>query len=160
AFGYILDGKKIEAETTRNGPAISARMGPARARRSTAAVSRPAESLLMNQPPAAEAPVAAKPRSSQAVSPDAVANAEGRLQELLRHLVSSGSSDLHMRVGLPPTYRTHGEMERHGDTPLSREDIESMLMSIMPDRNKAEYAETNDTDFAYEIIDVARFRAN
>lgn len=65
-----------------------------------------------------------------------------------------------MRVGLPPTYRQHGEMERHGDTPLTREDIESMLMSIMPDRNKAEFAETNDTDFAYEMVDIARFRVN
>jgi twitching motility protein PilT len=30
----------------------------------------------------------------------------------------------------------------------------------MPDRNKKEFAETNDTDFAYEILDLARFRAN
>jgi twitching motility protein PilT len=65
-----------------------------------------------------------------------------------------------MRTGLPPTYRTHGELEHHGDTPLSREDIESMILSIMPDRNKAEYAESNDTDFAYEMVGVARFRAN
>jgi twitching motility protein PilT len=159
AFGSILNGNRIEAETTRNGPAISARMGPAQARRSTAAVSRPAEALTMNQP--AEAPAAApRARVSQAVSLDAVAKNEERLQGLLRHLVESGASDLHMRVDLPPTYRLHGEMERHGDTVLTREDIESMLMSIMPERNKAEYAETNDTDFAYEMVDVARFRAN
>jgi twitching motility protein PilT len=35
-----------------------------------------------------------------------------------------------------------------------------MIMSIMPDRNKAEYAESNDTDFAYEMVGLARFRAN
>src|SRR3989338_6832517 len=35
-----------------------------------------------------------------------------------------------------------------------------MILSIMPDRNKAEYAETNDTDFAYEMVGLARFRAN
>lgn len=159
AFGYILDDKRVDAETTRNGPAISARLGPAKARRSTAAVSRPAEALLMSQP--ADAPAAAPRRPSQtAASIEAVTKAEERLQELLRHLVTSGSSDLHMRVALPPTYRLHGEMERHGETPLTREDIESMLMSVMPERNKAEYAETNDTDFAYEMVDVARFRVN
>src|SRR4029077_10503842 len=54
----------------------------------------------------------------------------------------------------------HGELEHHGEVPLSREDIEAMILSIMPDRNKAEYAETNDTDFAYEMVGLARFRAN
>jgi twitching motility protein PilT len=80
---------------------------------------------------------------------------------LLRHLVESDSSDLHMRVGLPPFFRTHGELMAKDDAePLSREDIEEMLLAIMPDRNKQEFADTNDTDFAYEILDVARFRAN
>jgi twitching motility protein PilT len=35
-----------------------------------------------------------------------------------------------------------------------------MVLAIMPDRNKQEYTDTNDTDFAYEMIDVARFRVN
>jgi twitching motility protein PilT len=162
AFGYVMDGKKVEVGTAHSGSSISAVIGPARARRSTAAVSIPAEALLMNAPPPPPPPPAATPlrRSGPVQSVDAVAKAEERLQELLKYLVSSSSSDLHMRVGLPPTYRTHGELEQHGDTPLSREDIESMLLSIMPDRNKAEYAETNDTDFAYEMVGLARFRAN
>ena len=112
----------------------------------------------MNVPPAAAAP--APSRQSAALAAEAVSKAEERLQELLRYLVESSSSDLHMRTGLPPTYRTHGELEHHGETPLSREDIEAMILSIMPDRNKAEYAETNDTDFAYEMVGLARFRAN
>src|SRR6185503_7244561 len=161
AFGYILDGKRVDAETTRVSAdgSIHARIGPARARRSTAAVSRPAEALTMSPPPAAPA-APARRVSAAHQSIEVASQAEERLQGLLRHLVTSGSSDLHMRVALPPTYRQHGEMERHGDVPLNREDIESMLMSIMPDRNKAEYAETNDTDFAYEMVDVARFRVN
>lgn len=47
-----------------------------------------------------------------------------------------------------------------GHNPLIPQDIESMLYAIMPDRNRREYEETNDTDFAYEIVDLARFRAN
>src|SRR5687767_14186531 len=35
-----------------------------------------------------------------------------------------------------------------------------MIRSIMPERNRREYAETNDTDYAYELAGVARFRAN
>jgi twitching motility protein PilT len=164
AFGYKLNSDKVEVGTARSGPSVSVVIGPARARRSTAAVSIPAEALLMNAPPpaaaAAGAPTAAPRKSQGAASMVAVRQAEERLQELLKYLVESKSSDLHMRTGLPATYRTHGELEQHGETPLSREDIESMIMSIMPDRNKAEYAESNDTDFAYEMVGLARFRAN
>ncbi|MCH7874228.1 MAG: type IV pilus twitching motility protein PilT [Gemmatimonadetes bacterium] len=92
---------------------------------------------------------------------DAAARAEAEIQELLRYLVKSDSSDLHLRVGLPPTYRTHGTLShKEGEEPLTRERIDELILSIMPERNKQEFAETNDTDFAYEMIDLARFRAN
>ncbi len=35
-----------------------------------------------------------------------------------------------------------------------------MILSVMPERNRREYAETNDTDYAYELPGVARFRCN
>src|SRR3712207_7002687 len=35
-----------------------------------------------------------------------------------------------------------------------------MLLSIMPDRNRQEFAVSNDTDFAHEIEGCARFRSN
>jgi twitching motility protein PilT len=35
-----------------------------------------------------------------------------------------------------------------------------MLLSIMPDRNRREFEELNDTDLAYELEGVARFRVN
>src|SRR6059058_4305034 len=38
--------------------------------------------------------------------------AERALGELLKALVQSASSDLHLRVGEPPVFRTHGEMKR------------------------------------------------
>jgi twitching motility protein PilT len=159
AFGYIMGDKRIDAEVDRSGGSIVATLQPAKPRRSTASVAVPAEALLMEKP-APETPV----RVSMAHNrPDmeAVHKAEERLQELLRHLVTSGSSDLHLRVELPPCYRIHGELERlEGAAPLTREDIESMILSIMPDRNKTEYAETNDTDYAYEMLGLARFRAN
>src|SRR2546427_6092435 len=34
------------------------------------------------------------------------------LGELLKALVQSNSSDLHLRVGEPPVFRTHGEIDR------------------------------------------------
>lgn len=83
------------------------------------------------------------------------------MEVLLRKLVERGGSDLHLRIGEPPVIRHHGEMIRlDGEDILTNERVEAMLRCIMPDRNKAEFAECNDTDFAYEIPGIARFRAN
>jgi twitching motility protein PilT len=80
---------------------------------------------------------------------------------LLRMLVEHGSSDLHLRVGEPPILRSSGEMQRvEGQSKLDPTALEVLLSSIMPERNAREFAETNDTDFAYEIPGLARFRAN
>jgi twitching motility protein PilT len=86
--------------------------------------------------------------------------AEQRLGELLKRLVQTSSSDLHLRVGEPPFFRTHGEMERQSGQPLTPEALDLLVMSIMPERNRAEWKETGDTDFAYEIAGLARFRVN
>jgi twitching motility protein PilT len=86
--------------------------------------------------------------------------AERALGELLKALVQSASSDLHLRVGEPPVFRTHGEMKRQNATPLSSDQLELMLLSVMPDRNRGEWKETGDTDFAYELRGLARFRVN
>src|SRR5256885_5017786 len=87
-------------------------------------------------------------------------SAEQNLGRLLRALVQSGSSDLHLRVGEPPMFRTHGEIQRQNGTGLSVNDLELLVLSIMPERNRGEWKETGDTDFAYEIGGVARFRGD
>ncbi len=86
--------------------------------------------------------------------------AEQKLGKLLRALVSSASSDLHLRVGEPPLFRTHGEIRRQAGPALSVNDLEMLVLSIMPERNRGEWKETGDCDFAYEIAGVARFRVN
>jgi twitching motility protein PilT len=86
--------------------------------------------------------------------------AERALGELLKALVQSASSDLHLRVGEPPVFRTHGEMKRQGTPPLTTDQLEVMLLAVMPERNRGEWKETGDSDFAYEIAGLARFRVN
>ncbi|HJR65007.1 MAG TPA: ATPase, T2SS/T4P/T4SS family, partial [Gemmatimonadaceae bacterium] len=97
-----------------------------------------------------------------AIVNDAAAEAARvEIDALLRQLVEKSGSDLHLRVGEPPIIRMHGEMTRiEGVQPLTNDRLESMLLAIMPDRNRREYTELNDTDFAYEITGLARFRCN
>ncbi len=83
------------------------------------------------------------------------------IEVLLKQLVERGASDLHLRVGEPPILRLHGEMQRIDGFPEMENDRLALLLnSIMPDRNKREFRDTNDTDFAHEISGVARFRCN
>jgi twitching motility protein PilT len=83
------------------------------------------------------------------------------MEVLLKQLVERGASDLHLRVGEPPILRLHGEMERiDGLSTMEDAQLAMLLHSIMPDRNKREYRDSNDTDFAHEIEGVARFRCN
>src|SRR5688500_1019341 len=82
------------------------------------------------------------------------------LDKLLTEMVQKGASDLHLRVTEPPILRHHGEMERQEGERLSDDQLFNMIRSIMPERNRREWDETNDTDYAYELAGVARFRAN
>jgi twitching motility protein PilT len=83
------------------------------------------------------------------------------IDELLRHQVTTGSSDLHLRSTSRPLLRTSGEitaLEDRGELPADT--LADMLHAIMPDRNRREFAELNDTDFAYELAGFGRFRVN
>jgi len=155
AFGYIMDGKRIDVEILHMGDEVEVSVAPARPRRSSAAISMPMEARSQ-----AEAPAGA-PRAPARQDAESQSAAEERIQEMLRKLVSSKSSDLHLRVGEPPIIRQSGEMKRlEGYEPLTVDEMTALVHSIMPERNKKEFADTNDTDFAYEILDLARFRAN
>jgi twitching motility protein PilT len=117
--------------------------------------------------PLIETPVATPgaPRTATVTLPAEFADdqfhaAETRLGDLLRTLVRSQSSDLHLRVGEPPVFRTDGEIVRQEGDGLSAEDLALLLLSIMPERNRGEWNETGDSDFAYEIPSLARFRVN
>jgi twitching motility protein PilT len=83
------------------------------------------------------------------------------MNDLLTQLVHRGASDLHLRCGEPPLIRMDGEMIRLDAYPqLDNGSMELMIRSIMSGRNRQEYADKNDVDFAYEIDGVARFRCN
>ncbi len=87
--------------------------------------------------------------------------AQAALEKLLRIQVSRGAADLHLRVGEPPIFRLGGDVMRlEGEHPLQPDQVDAMLKSIMPDKNKKEFAERWDTDFAHEIEGLSRFRVN
>ncbi len=101
----------------------------------------------------------ASPSASSQISQSS-AELRSAMDTLFRLLVQSGASDLHLRTGEPPMLRLHGELARQDHPSLSAERLESMLLSIMTPKEIGEFREGGDTDWAYEIEGVARFRCN
>ncbi|MEO8029450.1 MAG: type IV pilus twitching motility protein PilT [Gemmatimonadota bacterium] len=108
---------------------------------------------------AAAAPTIRPSAAAAAPGPD-MATARARMDALLRHTAESGASDLHLRSTDRPLLRNDGEMLRLKEEVLAPAEIDAMLRSIMSPRDAAEFSETGDVDWAYEIPDVARFRCN
>src|SRR6266513_1845424 len=174
---HIDTGTETEFEYVADRGMVRVRIVPEMGRL-TAAVSpkgrpAPAEAVATAPPappPAAQrAPSVAAAPERAAVAPSELATdftpaqyqaAERTLGDLLRALVQSKSSDLHLRVGEPPLFRTHVELARQSGGPLTIEQLELMLLAIMPGRNRAEWKESGESDFAYEIAGLARFRVN
>ncbi len=88
--------------------------------------------------------------------------ARARMDALFNQMAQLGASDLHISVSMPPMVRKDGKMQtmQSNEQTLTAEATEELLTSIMPAKNQEEFGHRNDTDFAYEIPGLARFRAN
>ncbi len=172
SFPYASDEGDFVVQMTRDGARLGVRItiDAGRERQRIAGHSRamelPAESPAADAAPSTPVASLVPRRDGVGASGDAIgsfdgsARAKASLDLLLRLIVEKGASDLHLRCGEPPILRLHGEMLRLDQPPLDPETLEQMLRSIMPERNRNEFTDTNDTDYAYEITGVARFRAN
>jgi twitching motility protein PilT len=87
---------------------------------------------------------------------------EPAINSMFRRMCELKASDLHISSSVAPLVRKDGEMCRLHDAagPLSSDMILTLLKEIMPAVNQAEFEARHDTDFAYEIAGLARFRAN
>jgi twitching motility protein PilT len=84
------------------------------------------------------------------------------IDRLFRAMIREGASDLHLSVGMPPLIRRDGQMRPldAGAPVLSAEDVIQLLDPIVPGKNRHEFENRHDSDFAYEIEGVSRFRGN
>jgi len=104
----------------------------------------------------------APPPPATAIRPGVASSGATReIDDLFRTMVQMKASDLHISVGSPPMVRHDGEIKHlPGRGVLAPADTERILMPIAPSRNVEEFKRRNDTDFAYEIAGLARFRCN
>ncbi len=83
------------------------------------------------------------------------------LSELLKRMVDSGGSDLHITTNSPPRIRVHGELKPCEDLPaLGPADTKQLAYSILTDAQKHRFEENLELDFSFGIKNIARFRGN
>jgi twitching motility protein PilT len=83
------------------------------------------------------------------------------IDSALRQLVELGGSDLHVKVGVPPTIRLHGDlMPLEGHQTLDAEETEKAFDELAEARSLTEFAEAGEADFSYSIPGLSRFRVN
>jgi len=84
---------------------------------------------------------------------------ETEIKELLKIVVDEDASDLHLKADGAPCLRVHGELVKLDVDPLSPESVRKLAYSIMPEKQKRDFEEKNEVDFAY-TSELGRFRVN
>jgi twitching motility protein PilT len=82
------------------------------------------------------------------------------MSDLLQLVVSEGSSDLHIRVGVPPVIRVHGILHRVEGPVLGPEDTEELMRSITSEDHIQHVRERGGADFGFAFGEAARFRVS
>jgi twitching motility protein PilT len=82
------------------------------------------------------------------------------LQMLLELAVKEDASDVHLRANVPPRLRIDGQLESIDQKPVSAADLERLIVELLPAQRTAEFAATNDADFAVSVPGLGRFRVN
>jgi len=81
-------------------------------------------------------------------------------KSVLQHMIQANASDLHLKVGRPPTLRVDGHMVSLELPPLRQEDLRSLAEQIMAPKNIKEFSEQKESDFALAVPGIGRFRVN
>jgi twitching motility protein PilT len=81
-------------------------------------------------------------------------------KSVLQHMIQANASDLHLKVGRPPTLRIDGHMMSMELPALKQEDLRSLAEQIMAPKNIKEFSEQKESDFALAVPGIGRFRVN
>ena len=82
------------------------------------------------------------------------------ITELLTFSAQNGASDLHISAGEPPMIRVDGDIKKINLPAMDHKEVHALVYDIMNDKQRKDYEEFLETDFSFEIPNLARFRVN
>src|SRR4026207_485459 len=81
-------------------------------------------------------------------------------KQAISQMVQRGGSDLHLKVGRPPTIRVRGGLRALPMLPVRPEELKHLAEQIMTPRQVKEFSEKKEADFAIGVPGVGRLRTN
>ncbi|HYC52880.1 MAG TPA: PilT/PilU family type 4a pilus ATPase [Gemmatimonadaceae bacterium] len=88
------------------------------------------------------------------------ASAAFDFKSVLQQLVRMNASDLHLKVGRPPTVRLNGNLVPLDFPALKPEDLKSLGEQLMNPKQVKQFTEEKESDFAIGVPGIGRFRVN
>ena len=83
------------------------------------------------------------------------------LNGILHQAIERGASDVHLKVGMPPTIRIHGILyPLEESSPLTREDMAAILDVLLDEHHRERFRSRMQVDLAYQTAEATRFRVN
>ncbi|GAB2188511.1 type IV pilus ATPase PilU [Sessilibacter sp. MAH1] len=79
---------------------------------------------------------------------------------LLSLMVEKGASDLFITAGVPPSVKLHGKVTPVTTQPLSPEKTRELVLSVMNEKQRAEFLEKKELNFAVSARGIGRFRCS
>ncbi|TGG90073.1 PilT/PilU family type 4a pilus ATPase [Natronospirillum operosum] len=81
-------------------------------------------------------------------------------EQLLRIMVEKEASDLFITAGVPPSLKVHGKIVPITKQPLSPEQTREMVLGVMTEKQRREFQDTQECNFAISARGVGRFRVS
>ncbi len=86
---------------------------------------------------------------------------EPEVNKLFRMVMKHEASDLHLKVGQPPMMRLRGDIRRVDMRPLTQEDMERLLLTVLKPHHRKILDDEGGVDFAWIVgNDECRFRVS
>jgi twitching motility protein PilT len=82
------------------------------------------------------------------------------LHQLLKVMVESGGTDLHITTGAPPQLRIDGDLVPLKAPKLGPVETRNLCYSVLSDKQKQKFEENLELDLSFGVKGLARFRAN
>ncbi|NLE00980.1 MAG: type IV pilus twitching motility protein PilT [Fibrobacter sp.] len=82
------------------------------------------------------------------------------IQALLKLMMEKGASDLHLRAGVIPVFRIHGDLVRLPLEAFKPEEMDLFAQNLMNPSQYSMFQKENELDFAVGMKGVGRFRIN
>ncbi len=82
------------------------------------------------------------------------------IEDLMEAIVQKGGSDIHISAGLPPYFRVGGKLEPTEHDPLTPEEVQKMIFSMLNNTQRKNLEQNWELDCSYGVRGIGRFRVN